>query len=153
MTSINSPQRQRRRDIRYPLHLPVLVNLADKEILTRSENVSLGGILLSSAVTIPEDSAVGVDVGVAHPSQLGTLLTARGKVVRVQTRPSGDLAVAVQLERPFKIPLQKLNKRSSSKGKGSPFLEGRLSSPWRNCLCFVTCDKACGNAKMIRGAD
>ena len=27
------------------------------------------------------------------------------------------------------------------------------NSPWRNCLCFVTCDKACGNAKMIRGAD
>jgi hypothetical protein len=26
-------------------------------------------------------------------------------------------------------------------------------SPWRNCLCFVTCDKACGNGKMIRGAD
>ena len=40
-----------------------------------------------------------IDVGVAHPSQLGALLTARGKVVRVQTTPSGDFAVAVQLER------------------------------------------------------
>jgi hypothetical protein len=128
MTSMNSPQHPRRRDIRYPLHLPVSVKLADKEIRTRSENVSLGGILVSSAVIIPEGSAVGVDVGVVHPSQPGTLLTARGKVVRVQTRPSGDFAVAVQLERPFKIPLQKLNKRSSSKGKGSPFLEGKLRS-------------------------
>ncbi len=125
---MNSPQHSGWRDIRYPLHLPVLVKLADKEIRTRSENVSMGGILLSSAVMIPEGSAVGVDVGVAHLSHIGALLTARGKVVRVQTRPSGDFAVAVQLERPFKIPVQELNKRSSSKGKGSPFLEGKLRS-------------------------
>jgi hypothetical protein len=25
--------------------------------------------------------------------------------------------------------------------------------PWRNCFCFVTCDEACGNGKMIGGAD
>ncbi|MBZ5689835.1 MAG: PilZ domain-containing protein [Acidobacteriia bacterium] len=125
---MNSPKHSRRRDIRYPLHLAVSVKLGDKEIRARSENVSLGGILLSSAFMIPEGSAVGVDVGVAHPSQLGALLTARGKVVRVQTTPSGDFAVAVQLERPFRIPLQKLNKRSSSKRKGSPFLEGKLKS-------------------------
>jgi hypothetical protein len=83
---------------------------------------------LSSTFMIPEGSAVGVDVGVTHPRQLGALLTAHGKVVRVQTRPGGDFAVAVQLERPFQIPLQKLNKRSSSKGKGSPFLEGKFRS-------------------------
>jgi PilZ domain-containing protein len=123
---MNSPQQSGRRDIRYPLHLPVAVKLADKEIRTRSENVSLGGILLSCALMIPEGSTVCVDVEVAHPSHLGALLTARGKVVRVQTRPSGDFAVAVQLERPFEIPLQKLNHRSSSKGQGSPFLEGKL---------------------------
>lgn len=128
MTSINSPQRHRRRDIRYPLHLPVSLKLADKEIRTQTENVSLGGILLSSAFMIPEGSAVGVEVGVAHLRQLGALLTAQGKVVRVQRRPSGDFAVAVQLERPFRIPLQKLNKRPSSKGKGSLFLEGKLRS-------------------------
>src|SRR5438270_10063223 len=29
----------------------------------------------------------------------------------------------------------------------------RPSRPWRNCSCFVTCDEACGNGKMIRGAD
>jgi hypothetical protein len=29
----------------------------------------------------------------------------------------------------------------------------KVSSPWRNCLCFVTGDKACGNGKMIQGAD
>jgi hypothetical protein len=117
MTSMNSPQDPKRRDIRYPLHLPVSLKLADKEIHTRSENVSLSGILLSSDFMIPEGSTVGVDVGVAHLSHVGALLTARGKVVRVQPRPSGDFAVAVQLERPFELPLQKLNKKSSSTGK------------------------------------
>jgi c-di-GMP-binding flagellar brake protein YcgR len=114
MNSMTFPQHPKRRDIRYPLHLPVSLKLADKEIRTRSENVSLGGILLSSACMIPEGSTVGVNVGVAL-SHVGALLTARGKVVRVQPRPTGDFAVAVQLERPFEIPLQKLNKRSSSK--------------------------------------
>ena len=111
MTSMNSPQHSGRRDIRYPLHLPVSVKLADKEIRTRSENVSLGGILLSSALMIPEGSTVCVDVGVAHPSHLGALLTARGKVVRVQTGHSGDFAVAIQLERPFEIPSQQFPSR------------------------------------------
>lgn len=134
MALMNSPKHSRRRDIRYPLHLPVSVKLADQEIRTRSENVSLGGILLSSAFMIPEGSAVGIDVGVVHPSQLGARLTARGKVVRVQTTPSGDFAVAVQLERPFKIPLQKLNKRPRSKEKGSPFLEGKLRSATTDTL-------------------
>jgi hypothetical protein len=23
------------------------------------------------------------------------------------------------------------------------------SRPWRNCSCFVTCDEACGNGKMV----
>jgi len=128
MTSMNSPQHPTRRDIRYPLHLPVSLKLADKEIHTRSENVSLGGILLSSAFMIPEGSTVGVDVGPAHLNYVGALLTARGKVVRVQSKPSGDFAVAVQLERPFDLPLQKPNKRSSSKEKGSPLPLGKLRS-------------------------
>ena len=128
MTSINSPQHPKRRDIRYPLHLPVSLKLAEKEIRTRSENVSLGGILLSSDCMIPEGSTVGVDVGVADLSHIGALLTARGKVVRVRPRPGGDFAVAVQLERPFEIPLQKLNKSSSSKGKGSSLLKEKLRS-------------------------
>ena len=31
--------------------------------------------------------------------------------------------------------------------------EQKTSRPWRNCLYVVTCDEACGNGKMIRGAD
>ncbi len=57
MTSMGSPQPQERRSIRYSLHLPVSVKLAHKEMHGRSENISLGGILLSSAFLIPVGSA------------------------------------------------------------------------------------------------
>ncbi len=40
-----------------------------------------------------------------------------------------------------------------SKRKYARFIVAALSSPWRNCLCFVTCDKACGKGQMIPGAD
>ena len=56
MSTTDSPQRSERRDVRYPLHLPVSLKVADKELHTRSENISLGGILLSSAFLIPEGS-------------------------------------------------------------------------------------------------
>jgi len=59
-----------------------------------SDNISLGGILLSSAVPIPEGSTVDLAIGVSHV----TLLSARGKVVRVQSKIEGNLAVAIAFE-------------------------------------------------------
>jgi hypothetical protein len=126
MTSMTSPQRSERRDIRYPLNLPVSIRLARKEMRARSENISLGGILLSSAFLIPEGSTVEVNVGVANLADPGTLLSSRGKVVRVQPKTTGDFAVAIQLECPFKVPLQGLNSRSSQ--KASPFHQRKNSS-------------------------
>jgi hypothetical protein len=70
-----------------------------------SENISLGGILLSSAVLIPEGSAVELSVGVEHLPDPGVLLRARGKVLRVQSKVTGDFAVAIQLEGAFNLPL------------------------------------------------
>jgi hypothetical protein len=125
MTLLNSPQRKERRDVRYPLQLPVSVKLAHKEMRARSENISLGGILLSSAFLIPEGSAVEVAVGVANLPDPGTLLSARGKVLRVQPRPTGDFAVAIQLEQSFEVGLQGLNAGSGSQAKESPRLKGR----------------------------
>ena len=103
MISINSPRKQERRCIRYPLHLPVSVKLAHKEMLAHSENISLGGILLSSAFLIPEGSAVELAVTVAHQPQPGIQLAASGKVLRVQPKASGNFAVAIVLERPFEF--------------------------------------------------
>jgi PilZ domain len=113
---MNSPQQQGRRDIRYPLHMPVSVKLASKEILTRSENISLRGILLSSASPIPQGSTVDVAVGVANLPDHGVQLSARGKVLRVRPEPSGDFAVAIGFEGPFQLGL-KAPDQAASQGK------------------------------------
>src|SRR5690242_16823534 len=96
--------RQERRETRYPLHLPVLIKMARKEMRARSENISLGGILLSSDSMIPEGATVEVAIGVTHTPDPGILLSARGQVLRVQPNPTGDYAVAIRLERSFELP-------------------------------------------------
>jgi PilZ domain len=99
-----NPHRQERRETRYPLHLPVMLKMARQEMRARSENISLGGILLSSDLLIPEGATVEVEVGVAHTPDPGILLSARGKVLRVQPKLAGDYAVAIRLERSFELP-------------------------------------------------
>ena len=100
-------QRQERREFRYPLHLPVLIKVARKEMRGRSENISLSGILLWSDSLIPEGTTVEVAVGVDHTPDPGILLSARGKVLRVQPTATGDFAVAIGLERSFELPLSR----------------------------------------------
>lgn len=90
--------------MRYPLHLPVLVRMAREEKHARSENISLGGILLVSDSLIPEGAAVEVAVGVAHTADPGILLSARGTVLRVQPTETGDFSVAIRLDRSFQLP-------------------------------------------------
>jgi hypothetical protein len=107
------PQRSERCGIRYPLHLPVSLKLAQRELHARSENISLGGILLSSAFLIPEGSTVEVAVGVAHLPAPGTQLKARGKVLRVQPRTTGDFAVAIAFDSPFELGLRGLDAGAS----------------------------------------
>src|SRR5579872_2689305 len=99
------PQRPVRRDVRYPLHLPVLIRTSHKDLHTRSENISLGGILLSSASLIPEGSAVEVAVGVENLPDPGILLNARGKVLRVESNAAGEFTVAIKLDRSFELPI------------------------------------------------
>jgi hypothetical protein len=91
---MNSPQRPERQHVRYPLSLPVSLKLDRQELQVHAENVSLGGILLSSASPIPEGTTVDLSIGVPHL----TLLSARGKVVRVLPKLSGAFAVAIAFE-------------------------------------------------------
>ena len=100
-----SPQ-QSRRDVRFPLHMPVSLRLAHKETRAISQNISLRGILLSSDSRIPLGSTVEVAVGVANLPDHSVQLSARGKVLRVQTEASGNFVVAIAFERPFKLGLQ-----------------------------------------------
>jgi PilZ domain-containing protein len=118
MPPMDFPQSQERRDIRYPLHLPVSLKLAHKEVHARSENISLGGILLSSTFLIPEGSTVDVAVRVAVLPDPGSQLSARGRVLRVQPKASGDFAVAIAFEHPAKLVRHRLDSSSESHGEG-----------------------------------
>jgi hypothetical protein len=127
MTSLNIPQRQERREIRYPLHMPVTLKLAHKEMHARSENISLRGILLSSASLIPPGSTVEVAVGVATLPEYGVQLSARGKVLRVQPASLGNFSVAIAFERPFRLGRQPPDEGSGQE-ENAPRLPQRKSS-------------------------
>lgn len=123
------PQRHERRNFRFPLHLPVLIKTAQrKQLQARSENISLGGILLLSSFLIPEGSAVEVAIGVEHMPDPGILLNARGKVLRVQPKGPGQFAVAIQLEEGFKLPLSDDSRPKAAEKKKS-FPESQKSLP------------------------
>jgi len=123
---MDSPQRQERRDVRYPLHLPVLIRMAArKQLRARSENISLSGILLSSSFLIPEGSAVEISIGVEHLPDPGILLSAHGKVLRVRPRETGDFSVAIQLEGAFRLPLSETELPSVSKKEKPPSAKAR----------------------------
>ena len=91
---MNSPRGQERRDVRFPLNVPVSLKLGNEEIGAYSENISLGGILVSSASLIPEGSSVEVTI----ETTVWRLLWARGRVVRAQPTTPGSFAVAIAFE-------------------------------------------------------
>ena len=99
--TMHSPRQPERRDVRYPVQLPVVVKLAGRAMLAHSENISLNGILVSSEFLIPERSRV--ELLVAVPS---VFLTGRGRVVRVRLDDSGGFAAAIACERPFRLTSQ-----------------------------------------------
>ena len=111
---MNFPQRSDRRTVRYPLQLPVCVKLGNREIHARSENISLGGILLSSDFLIPEGAAVELAVDVAHLPDHGMLLGAKGKVRRLRPRASGNFAIAIECDRYFELMRQRSGTRLTS---------------------------------------
>jgi hypothetical protein len=91
-----------------------------KEMHTRSENISLGGILLTSASQIPEGSAVEVSIGVEHLPDPGILLSAHGKVLRVHPKDTGDFSVAIKLDGGFGLPFSATGSPSSSTAEQPP---------------------------------
>jgi hypothetical protein len=88
-----------------------------KDMRARSENISLGGILLSSSFQIPEGSNVEVSIGVDHMQDPGILLNARGRVLRVQPKETGDFSVAIKLEGAFKLPVTDDSRQNSNERK------------------------------------
>jgi hypothetical protein len=105
-----------------------------KEMHTRSENISLGGILLTSTSLIPEGSAVEVSIGVEHLPDPGILLSAHGKVLRVHPKDTGDFSVAIKLDGGFGLPISATGSPSPPKASHStekkPASPGLLKTDW-----------------------
>jgi PilZ domain len=108
-----------------------------KEMHARSENISLGGILVSSSFLIPEGSAVEVSIGVEHLPDPGILLSARGKVLRVKPKDTGDFAVAIQLDSAFRLPLSETGLASRSEEEEPPSPKARGAAVSFSGLNFV----------------
>ena len=100
---MNSQYQPDRRTLRYPLHLPVAIRFGDRVIQARSENISMSGILLSSEASIPEGADVELMVGVARLPEHGMLMTAKGKVLRLRSKDSGNFALAIQCDGAFEL--------------------------------------------------
>ena len=96
---MDSPER--RRSPRYLVQFPVAVTLVPSRISAsaRSENISVNGILLASDVLILEGYVVELLI------QIGSslVLTGRGQVLRIDSRPSANFAMAVACDAAFHI--------------------------------------------------
>lgn len=99
-----SPQerRYRRFKLRYPVHLLFRSGELASEADAVSQDVSIGGLLLTCPILIPEHSAVSFVISLRgrmlHPVEL----VGEGKVVRVEPGASGaEFAIAVECSKPI----------------------------------------------------
>ncbi len=92
-----------RKNVRYPLHLPVTIKSGETEISALSENISKGGILLSSDLRIGKGSPVELTVHFTRSIAMGAALKGRGKILRVEPTVSGGFAIAIGCIVPFRI--------------------------------------------------
>ena len=99
---MSSPS-ESRKSVRYPLHLPVTIKAGDTDISARSQNISKGGILLSSDLLIGEGSSVELTVHFTRAIAMGASLKARGKILRVEPTLAGGFAMAIGCVVPFRI--------------------------------------------------
>ena|SRR5271166_4264082 len=100
-------QRQERKYRRFELECPVIVrySAADMpaEIEVVSQNVSIGGLLIKSALAIPEDMPVNFIITVRPDGAVQPIyLAGEGQIVRVtKSQDNGMFAIAVECKAPI----------------------------------------------------
>lgn len=109
-------KQERRRRPRFQIRQPISLELPHDSMADvlhgTTENVSLGGVLVTTDTQIPEDTRVNLALMLVPPSTppypLRTppyplrLLNA-GRVVRVETRPDGNAGIAIECDRAFEF--------------------------------------------------
>jgi hypothetical protein len=96
-------RRHRRFNLRYPVQVKFNAAGSVSELQAFSNNLSLGGILLETAVPPPQPCQVSFTMTVKeHPILGSACLVGEGEVVRVEPRLSGaGFAVAIMCKRPI----------------------------------------------------
>jgi hypothetical protein len=95
-------RRYRRFNLKYPVHVKFHSGKLISELDAVSRNVSVGGMLLETATTIPEHSPVSFLMTVQRkPASRPIELTGEGEVVRVENRDAG-FAIALHCKKPIR---------------------------------------------------
>jgi hypothetical protein len=95
-----------RRDVRYPLHLPVIVKATGggrSETSGLSDNISVRGVLFFTANPIPQGSSVRMFVRFPDGIDDNFGLAGMGKVLRVSRAAPGKFAMAIGCDRPLRV--------------------------------------------------
>lgn len=89
--------------MRYPVQVTFGAGDSVSELKAISSNISLGGMLLEAATSIPRHHYVSFTVAVPENDVVGALqLTGEGQVVRVESHQSGKgFSIAVKCKRPI----------------------------------------------------
>jgi len=96
MTGHKQERKYRRFQLGYPVRLRWEPDGAVVEVETISQNVSIGGLLVSSASLIPEHTPVTFVISVLIEKAVRPIyLTGKGEIVRVEDR---DAAVGLAVE-------------------------------------------------------
>ena len=96
-------RRYRRFNIRYPVSLRVGLGDSVSEFRAVSNNISIGGVLLESDLSIPQHCDVTFTIQVQGHDIIGpTQIVGEGEVVRVEPHRSGaGFAIAVRCKHPI----------------------------------------------------
>jgi len=102
-------EQERRRRPRFQIRQPISLELPQdsmSEVLHgTTENVSLVGVLVTTEIPIPEDTRVDLALILVPPSTppYPLRLLNTGSVVRVETRPDGNVCIAIECDRAFEF--------------------------------------------------
>ena len=96
-------RRYRRFNLRYPVHVSFCDHGLRSQVDTVSENVSVGGFLLTSASLIPISAVVSFVITVTGPSAVRPIvLSGEGQVVRVdRLRMRSGYSIALHCKTPL----------------------------------------------------
>lgn len=94
-------RKHRRFELIFPVELRLKGGKATKKIETVSRNVSIGGMLLDSATSLPLFTNVTFTIEMEGPSHVPIELKGKGKIVRIQGRDSSGFGIAVECVPPI----------------------------------------------------